>query len=240
MRHLLFLGGWLAASVARAQAPTFDDHLVPPRSALALGDDQLRYRGTIRHLLLPDKAAQALVQVVVLPSFAPEYSLTIERTGPTYLLTYRLAKRSIWQASAPGAPANLGVLHGQGATVKPPSPRAARLDSAAIATRQLLLPPQLAQALVDVCSVALAQMRYPVQEPLRVDGTRLLISTVQPNIGYRSGEAFDPAAADSRLAALIQLVAGLRELAISSDQLDFQQDILLTAAQRLLIQLAAR
>lgn len=234
---LLLLSHFLWLHAAQAQASY--DHLVPPPGALALGHDQARYQQSVRHWLLPGATAHALLQVVGLPSFAPEYSLIIERSGPTaYTLTYRLAKRSIWQTSGYSTPPNITLLAPQTKVVKLPAHPSVN-DSIAVATRQMALSPQLAQALVDVLSVALAQARYPVDEPLYVDGTRLCFSLSQPTIGHRSGEAFDPAVVGSNMATLIKLVAGLRHLS-DAQQLAFEQDLLFTEVQRLLIKLAER
>ena len=239
-RPLLFvwaIGSVLLASIAaRAQA---GDYLVPPRSFLALTDDQAHYQANIRRWLLPGAAPLTLAQVVVLPSFEPEYSLTIERAGPTaYVLTYRLAQRSIWQAGGYKIPASLTLLTRQGTLAKLPA-RQPALASVLVSTRKVDLTPQVAQALLDVWSVALAQTQFPVSEPLYIDGTEFIFATAQPNIGYRSGILHAPPTTGSPMERLIQVVAGLRELATTPDHRDFRQDVLLTEAQQLLIQLAA-
>jgi|GEM_PF-5163027 len=233
----LFAALGLGSLPGRAQAA--DDHLTPPRNVLALDEDETHYQASVRRWLLPGTAPRALVQVVVLPSFTPEYSLVIERTGPTaYVLTYRLAQRNIWQASGFGAPPNITLLSPQG-TVRQPPTRHAAPDSVAVTTRQVVISPQLAQALADVLSAALAQTRYPVAEPLHIDGTTLVFSLYQPNVGFRSGNSFDPAPASSNLAALNQLASHLRGL-LSAQHSAFEQDLLLTEAQHLLTQLASR
>lgn len=236
MKHFFLLAALLgAASPAWAQV---DDHLTPPDDAL-LHPAAAAYRASVGRKLKVKLAHSLLVQVVVFPSFKPEYLLSVEQTSLVqYTLTYRLAQQSIWEASQPKMPANVTFLNQYGAPVAPPKPRAAP-DSIPLTTYQVELQPRLAQALADLFTVALAQTHYANDHTIRIDGTQFTFSARDSFASYRSGESWSPTP-NSNMGRLVEIVAGLQELATNPANREFAQGVLFSEAQDLLFDLAKR
>jgi hypothetical protein len=213
IRGLRVLGILLVPSLGWAQVT--NDHLVPPMSSLTELPFITRYHALLGQRLALDSARTALVLIVVKPSFEPEYALWVRRSGPRFQLVYRVAQQSIWGTKSQPQP---------GGTVS---------------TKRMALSPGLAQGLIDVLTVALAKARFPATSSEMADGTTFTFATAVPNDGYRSGEVWSPRP-NSDMGSLVQLVAGLRELATTADDRDFRQDVLLTEARQLLFRLASR
>ncbi|MGI4875533.1 MAG: hypothetical protein ACRYFX_30630 [Janthinobacterium lividum] len=224
-----------AAYPALAQA---DDHLTPPTDAFMDDAELWTYRVELGRKLGVGRTHLPLVQVTVMPSFEPEYLLSVAQTGMNYTLTYRKATKNLWHASPHKVLANVTFLDPHGNTLTPPKPRIVP-DSVQITTEQVLLQPRLAQALTDLFNVALAQTRYANNDLLRIDGTTFTFIARNEQLVYRSGNTWSPRPG-THMAALVKLVDGLQDLATHSDNRDFRQGILLSEAQDLLFDLAKR
>lgn len=236
LNHVLLLALLSAATPALAQAT---DHLTPPPDALLQPNGLTAYRADVGRRLGRALARSPLAQVVVYPSFEPEYLLSIEQTGAeAYTLTHRRAQRSIRQALPLKLPANVTLLTQHGTQVAPPRSAAAP-DSISLTTYQVPLQPQLAQALTDLFNVALVQARYPSKSGFFIDGTRLTFIARNAQGDYRSGDVQSPAQG-KQMQQLVKIVDGLRELATNSSDREFAQGVLLHDIQTLLLELAAR
>lgn len=212
---MLVAGSLLVPGLAWAQDT--NDHLVPPMGSFTELPIITRYHTLLKQRLALDSARTALVLIVVQPSFEPEYALWVERKGVGFRLTYRAAQKNI------------------GATLSSSQSQA----GGTISTQRVALSPTLAQGLIDVLTVALAQARFPATSSERFDGTTFTFAMAVPNDGYRSGKVWSPRT-DSSMGGLVNLVAGLRELAIITADRDFRQDVLLTGTRQLLFRLAGR
>lgn len=215
------------------------DHLTPPPDGLLQPNELVAYRATVGRRLGRGLVRRPLVQVVVYPSFEPEYLLSVECTGiNAYTLLYRRAQRNIWYASPHKLPANVALIDSHGARMAPPKPVAAP-DSIPLTTYQVALQPRLAQALTDLFNVALAQARYPSEPVTYIDGTLFTFIACGAQGYYRSGDTHS-AAQGTHLKQLLNLVKGLQELITNPENRDFVQGVLFQDAQALLYELAAR
>ena len=236
LTHGLLLALLSMAAPALAQAP---DHLTPPPDALLQPRELAAYRADVGRRLGRALARSPLAQVIVYPSFEPEYLLSIEHAGANaYSLVYRRAQRNIWYASPHKLPANVTLLDQHGSQVAFPKSVAAP-DSIPLITKQVTLQPIVAQALTDLFNVALAQARHPSAPGLFIDGTRLTFIADDGQSHYRSGDVQAPAPG-KHMQQLVKIVDILQELATNSSDREFTQRILLSDIQSLIYELAAR
>ena len=236
LNYTLLLALVSTAAPALAQVT---DHLTPPPDALLQPTELTAYRADVGRRLGRALARSPLAQVVVYPSFAPEYLLSIAHTGTnTYTLLYRKAQRSIWYASPHEMPANVALLDQHGSRRTPPKPTTAP-DSIPLIMYQVALQPRLAQALTDLFNVALAQARYPSEPGLFIDGTRFTFIACDAQGRPRSGDVQSPASG-KHMQQLVKTVEALQELATNPNDREFAQGVLLNDIQTLLYELAAR
>lgn len=146
----------------------------------------------------------ALAQVVVLPSFEPEYILSIEARKDRYLLLYNTGQQSIHQVLS-----------------------AKKGEKVVVHSRQIEISKELAITLAHLWNTAIQQVRYPTPEmSMRTDGVKFIFMTFQAGIGERSGETWSPVAG-SRMSLLTGIVTDLKQLVLTpQDQELLQQQLL--------------
>ncbi|WP_215906284.1 hypothetical protein [Hymenobacter latericoloratus] len=180
-----------------------DSHLVPARAALSTWAHGTEYYAEVRKVLGAGLSSNALAQVVVLPSFEPEYIVSVEKQNGRYLLLYNTVQRNL-HSSFRDEKAEKAVLH----------------------TRRAEISPELATALARLWNRAIQQVRYP--EPLvsmRSDGVSFVFMAFQAGVGERAGETWSPAAG-STMALLTGIVTDLKEVALAPQNKELQQRLL--------------
>jgi hypothetical protein len=238
LKYVVLFGGLLLAACLPAQAQA-DDHLVPPQSIFS-NPTSADYKALVRRKLTGEGTHRfSVAQMIVLPSFQPEYSLSVEQTSwQVYVLTYRQAQTSIYSATQTKIADNARQLAKTGAVPSLSQPWSAA-DSVGVSTSRVTLMPTLGQALIDLFNVALAQTRYPTHRYMRGDGTSFTFLTFQPGVGYRTGETWSPAPLTD-MSRLVEVVETLRLLALATpDRPGPSEAGLLQETQDALFQLAS-
>lgn len=199
-----------------SQAQERNKYLEPVGGHFSSYAYQNEYYSKVREVLYVGLADDALAQVVVRPSFQPEYALSIERQDQRYYLLYNVAQRSIWGA--------LQTKQGPPVTVE---------------SRRVEIGEPLAMAVVALWNTAIGQTRYPPPTvTIRSDGTTYTFVTFQAGVGLRAGQTWSPAAS-TPMARLVDVVLKLQKLADGSAGLEFQAE-LVRAADHLRRQLEAQ
>lgn len=182
-----------------------DSHLVPARAALSTWAHGTEYYAEIRKVLGAGLSNNALAQVVVLPSFEPEYIISVEKQNGRYLLLYNMVQGSL-HSSFRNKKAEKAVLHTQRAEISP----------------------ELATTLARLWNRAIQQVRYPEPEPLvslRSDGVSFVFMAFQAGVGERIGETWSPAAG-SNMALLTGIATDLKEVILAPQNKELQQRLL--------------
>ncbi|OON70080.1 hypothetical protein [Hymenobacter sp. CRA2] len=180
----------LGATQLRAQT----DHLVPAPGYFSSYSYAPDYYARVQQTLLKGLADSPVLRIVVLPSFLPEYVISLEQQGQTYALQCVTARSSVWHALQTKAPAPVIVARHTAAI----SPAAARAVAAAF-------------------NAAIDQTHYPSPTDRRMvmDGVNYHFVSFRGGLGLREGTAHSPARG-SNLALLVQLTDGLQQLALQS------------------------
>lgn len=203
------LVGQVPPSVGRA--PGYADHLLPAESYFANADWHHAYYRAVRESLGAGLSDEPLARVLVMPSFLPEYVLSVQRNGAGYSLTYRVCQPSVYQTYESHLPVR-------------------------VRTTTVPLRPAVATAVARVFTAAVGQTRYPTGgSDDGFDGTRYTFITYERTahfVGFRSGERWSPPAT-TRLGALVQLQATLRQLALTPTNRLVEQRLLQQAQQLL-------
>jgi hypothetical protein len=77
------------------------DNLQPEKGFFSESNLQFSYSLAVKKVLCDSLTAQTDLRIIVLPSFLPEYLISLDtKDGKTYL-TYRIAKQQIWNISKP-------------------------------------------------------------------------------------------------------------------------------------------
>lgn len=178
----------LATLSSRAQER--NEHLTPVGGHFSSVAHQNEYYPKVRAVLYSGLVDNALAQLVVLPSFKPEYALSIERQDQRYYLLYNVAQRSIW-----------GALQ---AKQGPP---------VAVESKRVEIGEALATAVAALWNTAIGQVRYPAPTvTIRGDGTTYMFSTFQASVGLRAGQTWTPPAT-TPMASLVDITLKLQKLA---------------------------
>ena len=216
VRILLFFSctmgycGPLAGQVHQyvGQARGYADHLLPPKSYFADDNWHHAYYKAVREALCAGLSDEPLARVLVLPSFLPEYVLSVQRTEAGYSLTYRVCQPSVMGTYEDHLPVR-------------------------VHTTTVPLSPAVAGAVARVFTAAVAQTRYPVGHSGNgLDGTRYTFAAYERVVGFRSGERWS-APTGTRMRALQDLQETLRQIALTPANKLTQQRLLQQAQQLL-------
>ena len=198
----------LCLSAFAGQAQQRDDHLLPAKGLLAGYSFQDKYYPKVRETLCAGLDLNPVARLVVLPSFQPEYVLSIDQKGNKYFLIYNQAQKSIWSA-----------LQAQG------SPKVE------VEAKSVEISKETATMVGDLFNTALDQVRYPAPVmSIRGDGTTYTFIAFRAGNGIRAGETWSPSA-KTKMATLVAVAEGMKELATTSANQQLEQDLLLQAKQ---------
>ena len=179
-----------------------DDYLRPPQGYLVSYDYAAGYYPKLRAVLYAGLSDSPAARVVVQPSFAPEYVVSIDQKAAAYYLTYQVCQTSLW------------------------STLARKGQSVGVTTKTVAVSQALATAIARSFNAAIAQTKYPgpVQR-LGFDGTTFTFSTFRPGIGLQGGDTWSPPAG-THMAALVALADRLKQLAITPSNQELLTDLL--------------
>jgi hypothetical protein len=181
---------------------------------------QRAYYPRLRDVLGAGLTDSPLAQVVVLPSFTPEYLLSLEERGAKYYLTYRICETSMW-----------ATLQEKGQS----------LPSVSVKTTTVELSPPAAMAVVKVFRQAILQTHYPKpteNSMLRFDGTTCEFSCFQNGVGLQGGQTWSPRIG-TNMSDLVAVVTSLKK--VIAAPVDTQlQTTLIQQAQLLGVRLTDR
>jgi len=184
-----------------------DDYLRPSPGYLVSPTYAAGYYPKLREVLYAGLSDSPTARVVVQPSFAPEYVVSIDQQAGAYYLTYRVCQTSLW------------------------STLAHKGQSVAVTTKTVAVSQALATAIARSFNAAIAQTKYPgpVQR-LGFDGTTFTFSTFRPGIGLQGGDTWSPPAG-THMGALVALADRLKQLVIMPNNQALLLDLLQDARQ---------
>lgn len=191
-----------------SQAQQRDDHLVPTEGLLTSYSGQDQYYSKVRETLYAGLSENPVALLVVLPSFEPEYVLSIDQKGSKYYLTYNQAQKSIWSASqAQGSP------------------------KVEVEAKSVEMSKEAATTVGELFNTALDQVRYPAPVmSIRGDGTTYTFIAFRAGNGIRAGETWSPGV-KTKMATLVAVAESLKELAATPTNQQLEQDLLQQAKQ---------
>ena len=165
-----------------------DDYLRPSQGYLISPAYAADYYPKLREVLYAGLSDSPTARVVVQPSFAPEYVVSIDQKAATYFLTYQVCQTSLWS-----------TLAHKGKLVE-------------VTTKTVEISQTLATAIARLFNAAIAQTKYPgpVQR-LGFDGTTFTFSTFRPGIGLQGGDTWSPPAG-THMGALVDLADRLKQV----------------------------
>jgi hypothetical protein len=186
MIRVLAVAGLLALTAAGADAGVQSPHLVPFDHEFAEMENLRPYFVAARDALLGGRS-RAEVQVLVVPSFQPEWSLHLASENGRTRVVYSVMKRHLWLAMAE-------VPAGPDGTVSAEK----QLEALGRAPRDVArftapLGGPVAEEVGRVWKSMLARARRPANGALGLDGTTYFVFRWTPS-GYESGTTWSPAA----------------------------------------------
>lgn len=209
---------WVLCSSVDAFAQQVKDHLLPSEGYFTSYAHQRAYYPRVRDVLGAGLTDTPLAQVVVLPSFTPEYLVSLEERGAKYYLTYRICETSVWA-----------------------SLQEKRLPSVSVKTTTVELSQSAATAVVATFSQAISQTHYPepsTNRSLGSDGTTYEFSNFQQGVGLQGGQTWSPRTG-TKMSDLVALVTSLKK--VTTAPADAQlQTALIQQAQQLGVRLTDR
>ncbi|MBF9221784.1 hypothetical protein [Hymenobacter ruricola] len=210
---------WLLATCLLGAAPktpllaqAMEDHLLPSQGYFASYAHERPYYPKVQEALCAGLSDTPLARVVVLPSFSPEYALSLEEKAHKYYLTYRVCLTSAW-----------GAL--QRKETKP----------VAVSTVTVELGAPAAVAVASAFNKAILQTKYPAPTEgfsVRLDGTTYAFITFQRGVGLQSGETWSPVAG-TKMGKLVAIVETLKKVTITPADQPLQAELLQQARQLL-------
>ncbi|MBO2007903.1 hypothetical protein [Hymenobacter negativus] len=185
-----------------------DDHLEPSRGGLFEDRRYQPFHTAIQQVLFAGLSDKPLARIVVVPAFAPEYLVSVEQNAGTYTVISRVCQQQV-RAALREHPARRVTAQ----------------------TRMATLPEPLATAVVAVIRQALSQTQYPAPAPrYQLDGTTYYFMAFQRWAGWWNGQTWSPDS-DTRMRALVELVAHLKELTADPSNQQRQVDLNQEATQ---------
>ncbi|WBA44367.1 hypothetical protein [Hymenobacter canadensis] len=201
---------WILSINASAQQGK--DHLVPTEGIFTSYSHEQAYYSRVGDVLLAGLTDSPLARVVVLPSFSPEYVLSLEQRAAKYYLTYRICQTRVWSNYE-----------------KTP---AIRIQ---VNTTTVELSKPAALLVAKAFKQAIAKTRYPAPSKYHdngSDGTSYHFSHFQLGIGLRGGQTWSPEKG-SKMSDLVALTTTLNKVAAAPTDAKIQ--ITLTKQAQLLI-----
>ncbi|GAA4400778.1 hypothetical protein GCM10023187_14290 [Nibrella viscosa] len=177
-----------------------DDHLEPEAGYFADFNFRHEYYPHIRNLLLKNLSQNPVARVLVLPTFAPEYVISIEKDKrwDTYFLICAEARENIFQQ-----PAKEGIE---------------------VVVRRIQLPKDLALQLNKLFMTAIGQVSYRRNQAWGVDGTTFHFTAYNVGEGVRSGCTWSPQRG-SRMHDLVQVTQLLQKMATAKENSPIAQEL---------------
>lgn len=209
--------GWLRLGVCTlflyfsafaSQAQQKEDHLLPTKGLLTFYSGQDQYYSKVREILYARLSENPVARLVVLPSFQPEYVLSIDQKANKYYLTYNQAPKSIWSTTQ--------------------AQSSSKVEAQA---KSVEISKQMATTVGVLFNTALDQVRYPAPVmSMRGDGTTYTFIAFREGNGIRAGEIWSPDV-KTKMATLVAIAESLKELAATPTIQQLEQDLIQQAAQ---------
>ncbi|UOG72773.1 hypothetical protein MTX78_11610 [Hymenobacter tibetensis] len=191
-----------------SQAQLKDDHLLPAKGLLAGDPPQDTYYLKVQETLYVGLDLDPIARLVVLPSFQPEYVISIDQKGNKYYLTYNQASKSIWSTTQ--------------------AQSSSKVEAQA---KSVEISKEMATTVGMLFNTALDQVRYP--EPvMRItsDGTTYTFIASRAGNGVRAGETWSPDI-KSKMSTLVAVAESLKERAATPTNQQLEQDLIQQAKQ---------
>ncbi|GAA4455538.1 hypothetical protein GCM10023189_23430 [Nibrella saemangeumensis] len=177
-----------------------DDHLEPEAGYFADFNFKHDYYPHIRNYLLKNLSQNPVARVLVLPTFAPEYVISVEKDKrwDNYFLVCAEAQENIYQK-----PGKEGIQ---------------------VTVRRIQIAKDLALQLNKLFMTAIGQVSYRRNQAWGVDGTTFHFTAYAVGEGVRSGYTWSPQRG-SRMHDLVQVVQLLQKMTSTKDNSPVAQEV---------------
>lgn len=177
-----------------------DDHLEPEAGYFADFNFRHDYYPHIRNYLLKNLSQNPVARLLVLPTFSPEYVISIEKDPrrENYFLVYAEAQENIYQK-----PAKEGIL---------------------VTMHRIPIGKDLALQMNRLYMTAIAQVSYRRNQAWGVDGTTFHFTAYSVGAGVRSGYTWSPQRG-SRMHDLIEITQLLKKITTTKDTSAVTQEL---------------
>jgi hypothetical protein len=143
------------------------DNLQPQTGFFSGFTHQDSYYPIVKKILFDSLPNNADLRVVVLPSFSPEYLISIDSKGSKTYLTYRIAKQQIWNFPKP------------------------KNDQIKFNQFQIQLDSSIAKKIHELFFLAISNAKYSTRDA-GVDGTSYIFITFKNGFGLIGGQTWSP------------------------------------------------
>jgi hypothetical protein len=159
------------------------DHLEPEQGDFVAYKYSLDYHAQIRSTLLDTLSDWPIIRMVVLPSFSPEYVISIDKIGNNFMVTKINLDSSIWYSENP------------------------EQIKRSIVTK--LITDELANSFSSLYLLALSKTRYPSESLMGNDGTNYHFAA-EANFATHTGTKWSPREG-TRIAEMVKLTEKLMD-----------------------------
>jgi len=158
-----------------------------PEKGLFSGYNPLHdsYYLAVKKVLFDSLSLHTDLRVIVMPSFSPEYLISLDTKEGKTTLSYRIAKQQIWQIPKPN-------------------------DQIKFNNYQIEFDPSLTQKIHELFVLAISQARFE-SLPDGLDGTTYVFMTYENGYGLISGQTWSPRT--EKLSGLVTIAEWLNDCA---------------------------
>lgn len=166
------------------------DHLIPVKGIFSSYEFEFQYNVPLRALLFKNLENKFIARIIVKPSFQPEYLISIEKLGDSFLLCYNTLSESFWYLK----------------------------DTLKIKTnsRKINIDQQFSETIRDVFNQFIVNTKYPNEQINGADGTTYEFMTFKIGVGLRAGETWSPQKG-TKMRKLTDLSNMLKDMCVNSN-----------------------
>lgn len=158
------------------------DHLEPEQGDLTAYDFSLEYHSNVRSYLLKSLSDRPIVRMVVLPSFTPEYVISLDQIGDDYYQVTKIEMDSnIWYSRNP--------------------------EEIKRSVKTKMINSEIADSLSSLYLIALSKTKYPAEPMIYTDGINYHFAAVA-NFGVHTATKHSPRQG-TRIAQLVEITLKL-------------------------------
>ncbi len=161
------------------------DNLQPEKGIFSGYSFMDQYYIAVKKVLYDSLPVNPDLRVVVMPSFSPEYLISLDSKGSKTYLTYRIAKQQIWQIPKPN-------------------------DKVEFKNYRIEFDPVISKKIQELFVLAISHAKFD-NLPDGLDGTTYIFTTYKHGYGLIGGQAWSPRT--EKLSGLVAIAEWLNDCA---------------------------